>query len=100
MNTPRVRARRGSLLTNRKLLDDILVPVFVFASQIIQEAAAAANQGQEASTAGMVFVMSLQMGCKSFDAMRQNRNLHLGRPGVPVAASVFLNQFRFLFSRD
>ena len=47
-----------------------------------------------------VFLVFLEMLREVADSFRQNRNLHLGRPGVTVRPAELFDEFRFTLLRD
>ena len=65
-----------------QLFRDRLVSFAVRALQIIQKAATLANHHQQPATRTMVFLVALQMLGQMVNPLRQQRDLHVSRPGV------------------
>lgn len=59
--------------------------------QVLQKALAATNEEKQTTTGVVIVLVILEVLGEVVDAMRQKRNLHLGRAGVTLAQTVFLN---------
>jgi len=65
--------------------------------EIIQETAALADHHEQAAAGTMVFLIVLEVLGQVIDALGQQRNLHIGRTGIPLVQLEILNRFRFRF---
>src|SRR5437016_4188837 len=84
------------LLAQSEAGDDRPVALDVVLLDVIEQAATAAYQHQEASTAVMVLLVGLQMLSEMLDAFGQQRDLHLGRPCIGVVRAVGGDGGRFV----
>jgi hypothetical protein len=64
--------------------DDRAVPLDVVLPDVVQEAAALADQHQQAAPAVVVLLVLLQMLVEVVDPLGEDRDLDLGRAGVGV----------------
>src|SRR3954454_8475503 len=68
--------------TQAEALDQRPVPVDVGLAQVVEQAPAAADQLEQPAPAVVVVLVELQVLGQVLDALRQHRDLHLGRPRV------------------
>src|SRR6478735_2076743 len=87
------RRERIHLLANAKLTDDIDVPLSVDATQIVEQAAAAADHGEQTAATGIILLVRPHVLGQVVDPRRENRNLHLRRARVGLLAPVLRDQF-------
>src|SRR5580693_542455 len=81
----------GLLLADPQALDRLAVALEVLPLEVIEEAAAAADQLEQAAAAVVVLRMGLEVVRELRDAMGQERHLHLRRAAVVLVESVVLN---------
>src|SRR5829696_2661275 len=81
------------LFADAEALDQVRVAVGVLALQVIQQAAALADQFQEAAPGVVVFRVGLEMLGEIADALAEERDLHFGRAGVAVVGLVAVDDF-------
>ena len=79
------------LLSQAKAPDDLLITRSIFPRQVLQELVSPTDQLQQTTPRGVVFLMGVEMRAKLVDAMRDQRNLHLGRTRILVVNFVILN---------
>ena len=65
-----------------ELFGDGLVTAHVRGLEIIQQAAALADHHQESAAGAVIFLVALQMLGQVVDALGEQRDLHVGGPGV------------------
>lgn len=70
------------LLSQAQPRDQIVISIDVAALQIIEQAAALADQLEQTPTRMIVFLVRLEMIRQFIDPLRQQRHLHLRRTGV------------------
>ena len=80
------------LFTDIETVNDVEVTLRINLLEVIQEPPSAAYQHQQASPAGEVSLVTLQMAGQSVDPRRQNGNLNLRRASVIGAPLVFTDQ--------
>ena len=85
-----------ALLTNSEFVDDRAVALGVGLLEVIQKTAATADHLQKPAPAVMIFRVRLEVLRQVADATREERDLHFGRPSVPVVRFVLRNELRFL----
>jgi len=83
------------LLTDTQLADYIPVAVRVMRLQVVQQAAALADEHQEPAPRRVILLMSLEMLSQLADAHTQDRNLNFRRTGVGIVGAEALNQVSF-----
>ena len=76
-----------------ELFDQGLVALVVFALQVVQQAAAAVDQLQQATTAVVVLLVGLEVAAEVLDAGGQQSDLDFRGAGVVGAAGVVGNHF-------
>src|SRR5690606_37392725 len=67
------------LLTNAERGDDLAVPLDVVAAQVVEQAAALADELQETAARVVVLRVRLEVLREVGDALGEQRDLHLGR---------------------
>src|SRR5215212_7606450 len=76
-----------ALPAKAELADQRAVPLQVLPLEVVEEAAAAANEHQQATARMVIVLVRAQMLGEVVDAAREHRDLDLGGPGVgPVLA--------------
>jgi|ERR1019366_10013175 hypothetical protein len=94
---------RLSLSLSRELLaevegrDDLAVALEARSLEIVEQAATLRDEAEEASARVMVFHVRLEMLGEVRDALGQERDLDLGRPGVVVVRLELGDDFEFFF---
>ena len=71
--------------------DEFAVALDVVTSDIVEEASAPTDKHQQTTTAVVVFLVGLEMFGEVVDAVRKERNLHLGRTGVASGKTKLLS---------
>lgn len=84
-------------LAQLELLSDCLVTVYVGGVEVIQQPAPLANHHEQATAGTMILLVLLKVLGQVVDALSQQRNLHIGRTGVPFMQLNTFNRFRFRF---
>ena len=87
------------LVAQLQLLGYRLVALQILVLQIIQQRPALADHHQQPAARAMVFFIALQMLRQMVDAMRQQRDLYIGRTGVAVMGLKLLNRLCFRFHK-
>src|SRR5688572_26333314 len=95
---PPMNDRGLDLLANAQRLTDRPVTVDVLALEVIEQAAALANQHQQPAPRVMVLRVHLEVLGEVGDALRKESDLHLRGPGVARDTGEFLNYFCLLNS--
>jgi hypothetical protein len=75
-------APHGRLLAELEPLGHRLVPSMVGRQEVIQQATSLANHHEQATTGTVILFVLLQMFGQLVDALRQQSDLHIRRPGV------------------
>src|SRR5579884_1438326 len=75
-----------------ELRNQIGVALLVLATEIVEERPALVDQHQKSATGVIVLRMALEMLGQVVDALREDRDLDLGRTGVALALGMFLDQ--------
>ena len=91
--------QRQALLADAVLLNDGFVALGVVGLQIIEQTAAFADKHKKPAPGGMIFLVSLKVLGQVTDSLRQDRNLHLGTPGIIVVRAIPCNDFLLLLLR-
>src|SRR5215813_5150152 len=81
--------------TNVVLFKQRLVARLIRLLEIVEERTACRDELQQAATGMIVFYMGLEMFRQVVDALRQDRDLNLGRAGVAGLHCTCLDDFRF-----
>ena len=71
------------LLANPEFADDVAIAIGIVRLQVIQKAAALADQLQKTAPRGVVLLVRFEVLGQFADARTQNRDLNLRRAGVP-----------------
>ena len=79
-----------------QLLNDCLVRGYIFAAQVNQESAALTYQLEQPPARRFVVLVAAQVLGQLQNALGEQCNLHLGRPGVTLVAVIFTN-YRFFY---
>lgn len=85
------------LLAQTEFLNNRAVAFDVLCANVIEQVASAANQFQEAAPAGEILGVGFEMLREMGDALGEERDLYLGRPGVAFMFGVCLNYFLLAF---
>ena len=83
------------LLADAQLADYVAVAVRVVRLQVVQQAAALADEHQKAAPRGVILLVSLEMLSQLANAHTQDRNLDFRRAGVGIVGAEALNQVSF-----
>jgi hypothetical protein len=83
------------LLANAELADYVAIAIRIVRLQVVQQAAALADQHEQATPRGMILLMRLEVLGQFGDAGAQNRNLNFRRSGIGIVGAEALNQFGF-----
>ena len=86
------------LVAQFQFLRNRLIAAHIGALQIIEQAAALADHHQQSPTRTVVFFIALQMLRQMVDALRQQRDLHIGGTGVPFVRLKLIYRLRFGFN--
>ena len=84
------------LLTDAELVDDRAIAIEVGLLEVVEEPTAAADELEQSAAAVMVLRVGPEVLGQVGDAVREERDLHLRRPGVTLVGGKVRNQFRFL----
>ena len=90
------RAGNCKLLADAQLRDHVTVAVGVRLLQVIQKAAALADQHQKATAGAMVLLVHFEVLSQLANTLAQNRNLNLGTSGVRVMRTELCDDVCFL----
>src|SRR5690606_11964012 len=84
------RDRAGGVVsaTQTEALDEAAVAVDVDLLQVAEQATALADEEEQTTTAVVVVLVLLEVLGEVLDALREERDLHLGRTGVALARRV------------
>jgi len=85
------------LLADAQLADDIAVAVRVMCFQVVQQAAALADEHQKAAPGSVILLMCFEMLGQLANAHTQNCNLNFRRTGVGIMSAEALNQVGFCY---
>ncbi len=98
MDRQPVKLLNEILVSKAELLNHALVAARIVGLQIIEQAAAFANQHEQSATRPVVFLMGLEMFGKVADAFAQKGNLHFRAAGIIGVGRVLINQGLLFFS--
>ena len=87
----------SNLLSQAETTDQFVVAIDLDALQIIQQAAALADQLEQAAARVIVFLMRLEMIGEFVDALGQERHLNFRRTGIRSVCLVLRNNVQFSF---
>src|SRR5260370_14345799 len=90
----------GLLLADTKFADHVAVAVGVVRFEVIQQAAALADEHKETTARGVILFVGLEMLGQLANPFTQNRDLDLGGSRIGVVGAEALNQVSFLSSRQ
>jgi len=93
----RARRKLNKLLAQLELFGDRLVAADIRIGQIIQQTAALADHQQQSATGAVILLGRLQMLGQMVDAVREQRDLHVGRTRVLRVRLELFNRFRLCF---
>ena len=82
------RQRGLCLATNTQLGDDGAVALHIVIAHVVQETTTATDELHEATTRVVITLVDLKVLSKMRDAIREDGDLDLGRPGVGVVELV------------
>ena len=85
------------LLAQLELFGDRLVAADIRIGQIIQQTAALADHQQQTTAGAVILLGRLQMLGQMVDAVREQRDLHVGRTRVLRVRLELFNRFRLCF---
>src|SRR5450432_1934765 len=88
------------LLADSQLADHVAVAVRIVGLQVIQQAAALADEHQETTARGMIFFVCLEMLGQLANPFTQNRDLDLRGSRIGLVGAEAVNQVSFLSSRQ
>src|SRR5690242_4985216 len=88
--------RNDSLLAQAEALDERAVRLDVAALQVVQQAAALADELEQPATRVKILDVRLEMLGKHVDALGEERHLDFGRPGVVLGALVLGDDARLV----
>jgi len=88
------------LLADTEFADDVAVAIGIVRLQVVQKAAALADQLQKAAPGSVVLLVRLEVFGQFADARTQNRDLDLRRAGVRIMGAEAFNQGCFLCGRQ
>src|SRR4029453_10831930 len=91
---------RVTLLADSELPNEIGVALRIFLLEIVEQSATLADELQQAAPRVMVFRVALEVLGQVADALAQNRDLHLRRPGCRVVGAIRPNHFRLSILRQ
>ena len=93
----RARRKLNKLLAQLELFGDRLVAADIRIGQIIQQTAALADHQQQTTAGAVILLGRLQMLGQMVDAVREQRDLHVGRTRVLRVRLELFNRFRLCF---
>ena len=88
------------LLADTEFADDLAVAIGIVRLQVVQKAAALADQLQKTTPGSVVLDVRLEVFGQFADARTQNRDLDLRRTGILLVGAEVFNQGCFLGSRQ
>src|ERR1017187_3645524 len=88
------------LLADTEFADDVAVAIGIVRLQVVQKAAALADQLQKTAPGSVVLLVRLEVFGQFADARTQNRDLDLRRTGIRIVGAEAFNQGCFLSSRQ
>jgi len=93
----RARRKLNKLLAQLELFGDRLIAADIRIGQIIQQTAALADHQQQTTAGAVILLGRLQMLGQMVDAVREQRDLHVGRTRVLRVRLELFNRFRLCF---
>ena len=88
------------LLADTEFADDIAIAIRIVRLQVIQQAAALADQLQQSAPRSVILLVRLEVLGQFGNTRTQNRDLDLGRAGVCIVGAEAFNQGCLLSSRQ
>src|ERR1700730_4047714 len=88
------------LSPDAQLRDQRSITLDVVAAQVVQQATALADEEKKAAPRVVVLLVRLQVLSELPDALREDRDLNLGRARIRVMELVLRNQLSFYFGVD
>jgi hypothetical protein len=85
------------LLADAELRDDFAVAVRIALFEVVEEAAALADQHQKTAAGAVVLLVGLEVLCQLANALAEERNLDLGASGVRVVRTKLVNDVCLLY---
>ena len=79
------------LLAQTKTFDNLAIPIWVAAVQVVQQPAAPVDHHDQPAARSVIFRVGFEMGGEVVDALAQQRNLHFGRTRIPRMRSVLFD---------
>jgi hypothetical protein len=83
-----------------ELVDDGAISLCVLVLEVLEETAALTDEHQQTPPGVVVLAVQLEMVGQAIDALREERDLHLGRPGIALVDAELLDQALLLFDGD
>ena len=96
---PSVKFNTIGLLAQLELLGDRLVAADILALEIVQQATALADHHQQTTARAVIFFVGLQVLGQMVDAVREQRDLHVGRTSVLRVRFECFDRLRLCFHR-
>ena len=84
-NRPAEAGRTIASLAKPELRDELGVALVIFALEEIEQRTALVDEHEQAASGVVVLGVRLEMLGEIGDALRQDRDLHFGRPGIGAA---------------
>src|SRR5262245_57442049 len=85
------------LLTDAQPFDQLLVPADVLALQVVEQAAALADELEQPAARVVVLLVGLEVLGELVDPLREQGHLHLRRPGVLLVRPELLDDHALSF---
>ena len=83
------------LLADIEALDEVRVTLCILCFEIVEQAASASDQHQQAAAGMMILCVCFEVVGQIVDALAQNSNLHFWRTRVGIMRPVTADQLRF-----
>ncbi len=83
------------LLADTELADHVAIAIGIMRLQVIQQAAALANQHQQATPRSVILLVRLEMLGQLANPLTQNRDLDFRGTGVRIVGAEAFNQGQF-----
>ena len=80
------------LLADTELGDYVAVTIGIMGLQVVQQAAAFADEHKEATTRCVILLVGLEVLCQFANTLTQNRDLDFGGTGVRIVGAEAFNQ--------
>src|SRR5689334_20549739 len=92
--------RQRRLLADAERVDQLAVAIEVLVLEVVEQPTALADQLEEATTRVVVLLVRLEVLGEVVEALGQERDLDLGRPGVAVVGRVLLDDVLLQIGRE